>query len=441
MKAHRLIIASLTIVATVSLNQQTFAEQIVLDRIAAVVDEGVVMESDLRTQLRAIKARMASQGGEVPPAEVLEQQVLEHLIVQELQMQMAARAGVKIDDAEINQALDEIRRRNGLNDEQFAAQLQSEGLTIADLREDLRKELIVARVQRGAVGNRLDVTQTDIDNFLNSKEGQFWRAPEYHLGHILIAVSSGASDEDVSTALAKANDIREKAISGADFGQLATTYSAGQNALEGGDLGWRKPAQLPGLFAQQLEDAQAGLITEPFRSGAGFHILKVLEQRGGGEQMIEQTKVRHILVQPSVILSSEDARKLLVEVRQKILEGADFAEMAKEHSKDPGSMLSGGDLGWSVPGQFVPEFEQTMQETNIGEISEPFLSQHGWHILRVDDRREQDMSEAVVRNQALNLLRSRRFEEELPIWLQEIRDDAYVDIKVGEVDRDINAGS
>lgn len=416
-------------------SQLSHSEAIVLDRVAAVVDNDVVMESELNAQLTAIKGRLQAQGAEMPPEDVLQSQVLEHLIVQQLQLQMAKRAGVTIDDAEINQAVVEMQQRNQVSPEQFLAQLQMQGLTVDDLRSDIRRELTINRVQRGVLGGRLDVTEHDVDSFLNSKEGQFWKAPEYNLGHILIPVSNGASTEEVETAQQKAADLKKQIEEGADFARIATTYSAGQNALQGGSIGWRKPAQLPELFSINLNGMKVGEISNPFRSGAGFHLLKIHQQRGGGsEQLIDQTKVRHILLQPSVILSDDEARQKLLDIRTQILEGADFGEMAKEHSKDPGSMLAGGDLGWSTPGMFVPQFEQVMGATDIGEISFPFQTQHGWHILQVEDRRKEDMSERVIKNQAFNLLRSRRFEEELPIWLQEIRDDAYVDIKLKDVE-------
>ncbi|MGI1680171.1 MAG: peptidylprolyl isomerase [Cellvibrionaceae bacterium] len=427
------------VAALLSFNATQFvhAEAIVLDRVAVIVDDDVVMESELNTQLYAIKARLKAQGAESPPDDILQSQVLEHLIVQQLQLQMAKRAGVNIEDAEVNQAITEMQQRNNVNPQQFLAQLQAEGLTVEDLRNDIRRELTITRVQRGVLNNRLDVTEHDVDSFLNSKEGKFWTAPEYNLGHILIPVSNGANTQEVEAAKAKAEDLKKQLKEGADFSRIATTYSAGQNALQGGSIGWKKPAQLPELFSINLNGMKIGEISNPFRSGAGFHLLKIHEQRGGGgEQIIEQTKVRHILLQPSVILSDDDARKKLLEVRTNILNGADFGEMAKEHSKDPGSMLAGGDLGWSTPGMFVPQFEKVMGATKIGEISFPFQTQHGWHILQVEERRKEDMSDRVIKNQAFNLLRSRRFEEELPIWLQEIRDDAFVDIKLKDIESD-----
>lgn len=430
---HRFFPLFLLIPALYALSGAANAQQAVtLDRVVAIVDDGVVMLSELNEQMDMIEARLAQQPDtQVPPREVLLNQVLEHLIVQELQLQMAERAGVEVEPKELDDAIDEMRRNNNLSEEQFAEQLQHEGMTMEHLRDNVRKEILVNRVQRGVIGRRIKVTDHDVESFLNSKEGQFWTSPEYHLGHILIAVGSSAPEAEVAAAKQKADDIVAKLRAGADFAQMAITYSSGQNALNGGDLGWRKAEEMPELFASQLTNVAAGDIAGPFRSGAGFHILKVEEQRGGGERLVEQSKVRHILISPSEILTDEQARQKLIDLRQQVLDGkATFAELAKEYSEDIGSKQSGGDVGWSLPGQFVPEFEATIAKTTIGEISMPFRTQFGWHILTVEDRRKEDMSETVKHNQAMNLLYSRRFEEELPIWLQEIRDEAFVDIKL-----------
>jgi peptidyl-prolyl cis-trans isomerase SurA len=417
------------------------AETVTIDRVAAIVDDDVVMQSELDAQVAAIGARMQAQGAQLPPPDVLQAQVLEHLIVQQLQLQMAKRAGVSVDDAEINQAAEQMRLANNLTEEQFLAQLQQEGLSLAALRENIRREMIISRVQRGALNNRIEITEHDVDSFLASKEGRFWNAPDYRIGHILIPVPSSADGAAVQAAQQRAQTLYERLQAGEDFGKLATSYSAGQYALQGGDWGWRQPTELPELFAQHLADLKVDEVSQPFRSGAGFHLLKIKDQRGGERQIVEQTEVRHILLKPTAILTDEQARQQLLDIRGKVLAGGDFAAYAREHSDDIGSMLAGGDLGWSLPGQFVPPFEKVMNETAIGEMSPPFRTQHGWHILLVENRRQQDMSEQVKRNKARNLLLSRRFEEELPVWLQEIRDEAYVEVKLANVDLDKAAKS
>lgn len=420
------------LVATLALASSTWlgAQTVTLDKVVAVVDDDVVMASELQQRLISISRKLQASNTELPPMEVLQSQILERLIVERLQLQMGARANVNIDDRELNQAIERIRQGNKLTAEEFEQQLAQEGLSLDTLREEIRREMIINRVQQGSVNRRIRISEQEIDNFLASTEGKFWTSPDYQLGHILVSMPSGASAEEINQAETKARDLHQQLTNGADFKQLAVTHSAGQNALQGGDLGWRKTAQLPGLFADVVPTLQKGQISEPFRSAAGFHILKLYDQRGGGEQLVEQSKVRHILVKPSAILTDDQAYQKLMRIKAQIEGGADFAEKAREHSEDIGSMLSGGDLGWSMPGQFVPEFESMMKQIDVGQISVPFRSQFGWHILQVQERRKEDMSGAMMRNQARNLLRKRRFEEELQSWLREIRDKAYIEIKI-----------
>ncbi|WP_091390454.1 peptidylprolyl isomerase [Microbulbifer marinus] len=401
-----------------------------LDRVVAVVDDDVVMASELQQRLDTILNQIQAQQVQAPPIDVLRRQVLEQLIIERLQLQMASRAGVTISEAELDQAIARVQQNAGVSPEEFRQRLAADGLSMKSFRQQIRQELLIRRVEQGSVNRRIQITDQDIDNFLRSKEGEFWKSPQYELGHILIPVSSSAPADEVSAARTKAEQLAEQARGGADFRRLAIANSAGQNALSGGDLGWRKTVELPSLFADALEGLKVGDVTEPFRSDAGFHLLKIHAQRGSTEQLVEQTKVRHILVKPSAILSDDDAYNKLVELREQIMNGADFGELARENSEDIGTMLAGGDLGWSMPGQFVPEFTQAMDNTPVGEISMPFRSQFGWHILKVDGRRKQDMTDQYIRNQAANLLRNRRYEEELQNWRREIRDQAYVEIKL-----------
>lgn len=407
-----------------------------LDRVVAVVDDDVVMASELQQRLDTIVAQIQSQDVQAPPMEVLRRQVLEQLIIERLQLQMAQRAGVTVSDAELDQAIARVQQNAGASPEQFRQRLAADGISMKAFRQQIRQELLIRRVEQGSVNRRIQITDQDIDNFLRSKEGEFWKSPQYELGHILIPVNSSAPTDEVTEARRKAEQLAEQTRGGADFRRLAIANSAGQNALSGGDLGWRKTVELPTLFADALEGLEVGDVTDPFRSDAGFHLLKIHNERGSTEQVVEQTKVRHILVKTSAIRDNDDAYNLLIDLRQQVLDGADFGELAREHSEDIGTMLNGGDLGWSNPGQFVPEFTQAMDNTPVGEISMPFRSQFGWHILRVDGRRQQDMTDQYIRNQAANLLRNRRYEEELQNWRREIRDEAYVDIKLPEMQED-----
>lgn len=406
------------------------AQTVMLDRVVAIVDEDLVLESELNSRTDSVLERLQAQYNQLPPKEVLQKQILEQLILERIQLQLAKRYEIDPSAEEVDQAIGRIAQRNQMTMEQLAADLQRQNLSLDELRQQIKTELTINQLQQGVVNSRIRVTEQEIDNFLESTDGKFATSPDFHLGHILIAVSGSADPAMVSAAEKEAQEIYEKLQKGGDFEQLAISHSNDQSALQGGDIGWRKLAQLPELFAKKLENLGTGKVTEPFRSGAGFHILKNIEQRGGGAQLVEQTKARHILVKTSEIMDDGQARAKLAALKKRIENGEDFAKLARENSEDTGSMLSGGDLGWSMPGMFVPAFEETMKNTAVGEISEPFKSQYGWHILQVEERRQEDMSEQMKRNQASNLIRSRRFDEEFQSWLTQIREEAYVEIKI-----------
>ena len=400
-----------------------------LDQIVAVVDNDVIMSSELDQRTRMIVTQLQSNNTQMPPEDVLRSQILEQLISESLQLQLGNRYGIRVTDEDIDNALARMQQANNFSAAEFEAKLAADGIDAQTLREQIRRDMIIDQVQKGSVNRRITISPREIESFLKSKQGQFWSSPDYNLGHILIAVPSSASNDEIKAAERKARDIHYQLAEGADFRQLAVAESQGQNALKGGDLGWRKSAQLPELFADSVAGLEPGQVSEPLRSGAGFHILKLYGKRGDQEQVIDQAKVRHILIKPSAILSDQEAKQKLSDIRTQILAGKPFEEMAKEYSEDTGSMLSGGDLGWSLPGKFVPEFERAISETASGKISPPFRSQFGWHILQVQERRQQDMSDTVRTNRAASLLRNRRFDEERINWLQEIRGEAYVEIK------------
>jgi len=415
------------LLATVSVTASAQLE--ILDRVAAVVDEDVVLESEVQRRLASIYAQIKQSGTQPPPQEILLQQVLERLISERLQLNMGYDAGVRITDAELNDALARIASSNKLTMEQYAEQVHASGSTLSNVREENRNEMVLMRVQQGQVMRRIRISSQELDNFLNSEEGRFMTSPDVNVGHILLPVPSGKSNDEVNAILQRAQDLLDEANSGTDFRQLAIANSADQTALQGGDLGWRKMAQLPGVFIEAVEQLEIDQVSEPIRSDAGYHLIKLYERKGGGEQLIEQHFSRHILIKPNQIRDEATVISQLTELRERIKAGEDFALLSKEFSEDPGSALNGGELGWSTPGMFVPEFEQTMGSIEIDEVSAPFLSQFGWHILQVTERRNQDFSENITRNRAQNLLRQRKYEEELQVWLQEIRDEAFVEIK------------
>lgn len=421
----RLLLAAVFSVATAG-----HAEPQLLDKVIAVVDKSVIMQSELDERLLQVVHNARANKLALPNMETLQKQVLDHLISEHLQLQMAQRVGFRVSDEQVNQSIEQIRRANQLSPEQFAAQLQHDGMTMATLREKLRRDITLQQIQQAMVQQRIHISPLEIDNFLKSADAQFWISPEYHLGHILISLSQSASTADIEAAQQKAAELVKRIRAGANFAEVAIAESDDPAALSGGDLGWRKTSELPSLFAELLPSLAPGDVSEPARSPAGFHLLTVYDIRGNEQQTEMQTKARHILLKPSAILSDEEAKAKLEKLRQRILDGEDFAALAKEHSEDIGSMLAGGDLGWSRPGMFVAEFEDTMARMDVEEISQPFRSQFGWHILQIQERRQEDITDDLLRNKAANLLTNRRFEDELQIWLREMRDEAFINIKI-----------
>lgn len=405
------------------------AQITLLDKVIAVVDDDIVMQSELDQRMATIYTQIQQSGTKAPPQDILLQQVLDRLISERLQLNIGYNAGIRIGDEELNQAMARIASSNKLTMEEYIAQIHAQGSTVAVVREQIRNEITIMRVQQGKVMRRIRISEQELDNFLNSEEGRFLTSPDVNVGQILLSVPSGTSLEDTDAILARANELQAQAAGGTDFRQLAIANSADQSALQGGDLGWRKMAQLPGVFIDAVEQMDIGQVSDPIRSGAGYHLLKLYERRGGGEQLVEQHFARHILVKPNQIRDQETTVALLNELRDRSIAGEDFAALAKEFSEDPGSALKGGELGWSTPGMFVPEFEQTMGSIALNEVSAPFSSQFGWHILQVTDRRNEDFSTNILRNRAQNMLRERKYEEELQVWLQEIRDEAFIEIK------------
>lgn len=405
------------------------AEVEILDRVIAIVDQDVVLQSELQDRMTSVYAQIAQSGTQAPPPDVLQPQVLERLISERLQLNMGYNAGVRITDAELNEALERIAANSGLSTIDYLKAIQQDGASPRDLREQVRREMILGRVQQGNVMRRIRISPRELDNFLESEEGRFLTSPDVNIGQILIAVPSNTDPESTAVILKKAANLRDRLEQGENFKELAIAFSADQTALEGGDLGWRNLAQLPSVFIAAVKDLEVGAISSPVRSDAGYHLLKLYERRGGEQQLIEQHFARHILLSPNQIRDTDSTVDSLEALRKRIQDGEEFSQLAKEYSEDAGSALNGGELGWSTPGLFVPEFEQTMAAIALNEVSRPFASQFGWHILQVTERRQQDFSDDIMRNRAENLLRQRKYQEELQVWLQEIRDEAFIEIK------------
>ena len=401
-----------------------------LDRVVAIVDNDVIMYSQLDQRLREVEQTIGKRGGQLPPQDVLQQQVLERLIVENLQLQIGDRSGIRITDEELNQAMASIAERNSLTLDQFRAALARDGLSFEDAREQIRREMVISRVRQRRVAERIQVTNQEVQNFLASDLGQIQLSEEFRLANILIPVPEAASPDEIRAAAQKTAQVYDSLRGGADFAQTAMSSSASENALEGGEIGWRKSAQLPPAFAEMIRGLSVGDITEPVRTPGGFMIVKLLEKRGGDTLVRDEVHVRHILIKPNEVRSEAETRRLVERLYQRIIAGEDFATLAKNFSEDPGSALNGGDLNWIDPNSLVPEFREVMAKTPSGQLSEPFKSPYGWHVLEVLGRRATDSSEQYREQQAMNVLRNRKYDEELQAWLRQIRDEAYVEIKL-----------
>lgn len=400
-----------------------------VDKVIAIVDDDVVLESELSSRIGSIKARLSDKPEQLPPEDILREQVLERLVSESIQLQLAQRGGIYISDEQINQSFAQLAQGQGLSPNQLLQELNNQGESVTSVMRDLRRELTLQQVQQSQVNRRIYISDAEVDNFLKSAEGQFWQQPSLNLRHIFFALASNASPSEVSTTQNLAKTVSGKLAEGEDFASMAVQYSNGPTALDGGAIGWHRAIEFPPEIGKELETAEVGSITKAIRSSGGIHIFQVVDIRGGDKaEMVQQSKVRHILIKPNQIRNLDEARQIVTDFRERILAGESFEELAKEHSEDIGNSLKGGDLGWVLPGQMVPPFEAMMNRTEVGEISEPVETRFGWHILKVDDRKEEDMSSNIMRNQARNVLRSQRYPEELDLWTREIRSDAFVSI-------------
>ncbi len=414
------------------------AETELLDRVVAIVDEDIVMQSELQHRLNTVSLRLRNQGTQLPPTQVLRERVLEQLILESIQLQMADARGIRISDDQLNETMNNIIRANGMTLETFEQQLELEGETYVSARNQIRRDMIISRLQQAEVDRRVRVTDQEVENFLKSKEGRTQSGTEYYLGHILIAVPDSATPAEEEAHQKRAEGVLAELRAGKDFQQVAVARSDGRQALEGGVLGWRKETELPSIAAGIIPSLDIGESTDLLRTGSGYHILTVLDKRSGREQLIEQARTRHILIAPNAIRTDEEARAMIDKLHERIRQGEDFAALARANSDDAVSAIDGGDLDWVSPGQMVPEFEEVMKDTPTGEVSAPFKSKFGWHILQVTERRQQDVGAEMLTNQARQILHRRKFEEELSNWLLEVKGESYIEIK-GEQAHDDNA--
>ena len=419
-------ISRLFLIILLSNSPMVFALQNI-DSIAVVVDNDVITTQDLSQRINEIKLQIRNQGKALPSDKILRKQVLERMILDNVQMQLAKAQGIQIDDVRLNKILNSIAASNKISIDDMRRQLESEGISFERFREQTRKDIILRQLQQRMVNDRIKVSDQEIDYFLKQQEGTNSNE-QYHLAHILIGTPEAAAPADIQKALNKAEDILLQLKNGADFRQMALKYSEGRQALQGGDLGWRKASELPYLFVRAIAHLNTGEISAPLRSAGGFHILKLLDKKSQ-KHLVEQTHARHILIKSDAITSDEAARKKLTDIKKRLDQGEDFAKLAAEFSQDPGSKNNGGDLGWASKGNFVPRFEQVMDSLKEGQISEPFRSQFGWHILQVLKRRQQDETQKIKRANARKAISKRKADEALQLWLRRIRSEVYVEYK------------
>jgi len=414
------------------------AKGLLLDKVAAVVNDGVVLQSEVEDQMAMLVQRLraeSQQSGkplELPPLEALRTQVLERLVMQEIQMQRAGKVGLRINDEALNNALTDIAQRNNLQLAQLPEAVSQQGLDYAGYRETVRRDLTLTYLRQRDVLQRIYVSPRELQQFLERQKNRPSELNEYNLSHILIAVPQAATPQQLDDAARRATEVYERASKGEDFSRLAVQYSNSQTALEGGSLGWRKGAEVPTILAELVARLKAGEVSEPLRTPSGYHIVRVNEIRGADTQtVVRQTHVRHILMKPTEIQDDATVRQKLAAMRERIVVGGeDFAALAKASSEDPGSASEGGDLGWTNPGTFVPEFEATLEALKDGEISQPFHTQFGWHVAQVLGRRDFDNTDEMRKQRAFMQIRESKAEEEAELWLRRLRDEAFVEYRM-----------
>jgi peptidyl-prolyl cis-trans isomerase SurA len=400
-----------------------------MDRIIAVVDQSVITEREMLDRMESVKAQMLKKGVELPPEDVLQKQILERLIVDSLQLQLAGQTGIKVDDAQLDKTIERIAEQNKLTMPAFKKALEEDGTKFYKFREDIRNDIILTRLRERDVDNKVNISEAEIDNYLTTqeKEGDL---DEFNISQILIRLPEDSSPEDIQKARARTEQAIKAMSEGMSFEKASANFSDAPNALEGGELGWRSGQQMPPQFVELIKGLDVGGVSRPIRSGSGVHIFKLNERRAGASTLIvDQTHVRHILLKPNEVLSDKEAQQKIESIKERIDHGTPFQDMARQYSDD-GSSSNGGDLGWINPGDTVPVFEKAMAELAPNEVSSPVRSQFGWHIIQVIERRKQDMSKESKRLKARQEIRARKAEEAYNEWIHELRDKAFVELRL-----------
>lgn len=401
-----------------------------LDRVAAIVNDGLVLKSELDEQMTAVLKRLQEQKVQMPSEGVIRQQVLDRLILQEIQLQRAKRVGLTISEEQLNSALQDVAQRNNIPFDQLPTALAAQGIEYKQYRESMRKELTLSTLRQRDVIAHINVSPRELEQFLARQQSSAAN-DEFNVSHILLSLAEAATPAQLEAISHKAQDISERASKGENFGELAIAYSNSQTALDGGQLGWRKGNQLPQFILELVTKMKPGEVSAPVRTPSGFHIVKLNDRRGGEAPVIvNQIHVRHILMKPNELDDDATVREKLSKLRERVLKGEDFAGIASTASQDPGSAPDGGDLGWSGPGSFVPEFDKAIADLKQGEITQPFKTRYGWHIVQLMGTRTYDSTEDVRRQRAFAAIRESKADEETELWLRRLRDEAFVETKM-----------
>ncbi|MEW8424724.1 MAG: peptidylprolyl isomerase [Candidatus Thiodiazotropha sp.] len=405
-----------------------------LDHIVALVNDDIIAKSELDSQTRELLAQLEQKQTNLPPMRIIQQQVLERMITKRLQLQAAQRLGLSVDDATVTKAIANIAKTNRISLLQLRETLEADGINFALFREQLREDILINRLKQKEVINRIVITEQDIENFLAREVGTSRQRSAVRLYHILIATPEGASPEDVQEAKEKAQSVYDQLAEGADFSELAIGHSDGRQALDGGDLGWIEMSRIPSLFTGVIDEMEVESVSEPIRNASGYHLVKLAEVKGGNKLIINQTHARHILVSTNEIVSDNEARQRLETLRERIIGGDSFEALARSHSDDKASAIKGGDLGWTSPGDLVSQFEEQMDALDIGAISQPFKTPFGWHIVQPLERRQHDNTEEAMKNRARLAIQKQKSEEAIELWLRRLRDEAYVEVLLEELE-------
>jgi peptidyl-prolyl cis-trans isomerase SurA len=400
----------------------------VLDKIVAVVEDDVILEGELQHEIATIVQRIQASNTAMPPDYVLKKQVLEKMIIERLQRQLAERVGIKLSEEMLTNSATDIAQRNNMTLEQFKQELQKQGMSYQSFLENMRNEIVINQLRGKEIGERIKVTDREVEHFIETEDKAGEGIGQYHLGHILIAVKEGASTALIQKAKNKADELVKVLRSGQDFTKTAMSDSEDSNALKGGDLGWRSKSDVPTLFVDVVSKMAEGDVSDPIRSPSGFHIIKMLEAKGVGTHMVIKSKVRHILIKTNELIDDAEAQKRLLALKQRMADGDDFAVLARAHSDDKGSALKGGLLDWVGPEDLVKPFQQAMDKLAINEVSEPVQTQFGWHLIQVLERENKDDTSDFKKNQIRDIIRKRKIEEETELWLRRLRDEASVEI-------------